>query len=789
MANDEMEPNGGIETNGVFLSTQIQGRLEDWELEECKMSNIQLKMTSLKEMYLVPEVVTKKVPKGVTKRAKGASKEKATKVKKISDKKVKRTRKLKSVTAHVSEQHRNRCNAILNLLSGNKRKADDILQRILSIELNKSESQLDMEPQLSPRMVYDKDEWIRLVKKISLKFPRLSTPSKTTLKVITNKYLQGTLQSAGSSDKGESLQNSTPKVSLWDLASSHPSESFSQDELKWLYDLNEDDNPTTLERSFVESETENVLNLSQILNIESSFIIENDLEIPDSQPEEETLISEKISNHQQVQNISMGSVKPGISQKNAISLSSEPDTDFPMFVNASTEELPIPITKLRIQIPKSFSERAAGFEVAKTFQKEVVISSPPGSSSPELSSIENDIVVLSESTKPNHHFDRESESDIVVLQENTPVLPTETFDSSVNDAQVQRVGIDIDNDDESSLRTVYSTARSQLYYTQEQDLPSLKRQPTSNLKDNKFEVAVRGRLRYSKPHRTVIVKKGALNSISTSTKSQPYHSDIALSSEENEEIENEVTVITSKVVEVRQRPTDYDEVPNSSSEDEDEISIIEVIREIKHDKEDPKLIEVPSSQKLNSSLPSLDNRVLENSFHGNDNDNFTSTLNEVLEVNSDDEEPQIEDFSHLTHEELKSRLNSWGLKAGRGRKKMIETLSQASKLILLSQNSQSKDIGDVVLASQNSQSLASQMVSNQVGGASKTLIFKRITHIIKQDNELHKRLLTYDPIKLAELHKFLESHDVKLESSLIREYCDWSCVTLVGGDVEKNNDT
>lgn len=194
----------------VFLNTQVQANLDDWEKEDLKAIDVGSFKSSIAKYGLAEEESLQEID-GFT-------------VKKSGKRSYKKPRKPASITGLMTEKHAKK-NTVLRLLSGKKRKVNEIISKLEQIEANSQHSEPDSG---SPKMVYTRSEWYSLMKIIRVNFPNLSKPSRLSLLRINAIYEQ-------------SLSQASQNTSLWAEASTLPEARLSEQDLRWLYDLGESD--------------------------------------------------------------------------------------------------------------------------------------------------------------------------------------------------------------------------------------------------------------------------------------------------------------------------------------------------------------------------------------------------------------------------------------------------------------------------------------------------------------------------------------------------------------------
>lgn len=170
--------------------------------------------------------------------------------------------------------------SILDYFRGDQTKVDEFLGKI-----EKATAKPHPLSKQNSSTLFSEKEWKELLDKIQLRFPNLSKKNRKTLKTITRRIRE--------MNEFQSLEPSQ-ELQLWTQASRQPSDTLSAEELKWLYDLDEnqvlDENSSELHE---ENEPELFfVTLSQVLderiaNLESEPE-EIDMEKYSSQPPKES---------------------------------------------------------------------------------------------------------------------------------------------------------------------------------------------------------------------------------------------------------------------------------------------------------------------------------------------------------------------------------------------------------------------------------------------------------------------------------------------------------------------
>lgn len=169
----------------------------------------------------------------------------------------------------------------------------------------------------------------------------------------------------------------------------------------------------------------------------------------------------------------------------------------------------------------------------------------------------------------------------------------------------------------------------------------------------------------------------------------------------------------------------------ADSEDENEVSIIEIVRV----EEEESTLQVPHSP----------NKV-----------QVPSSLN-----NLPDSPPTKLQLTEYSTKELKSKIAEWGLKPVKSRAKMVQVLTETSKLII-----ESSQITQEVLLLQ---SQTSEYVQNNINS--------RIGDLIKNDEYWYEKVISYEPIRPQDLQDWLSSIGYEIELDTVKKYCDATGIT------------
>lgn len=200
----------------------------------------------------------------------------------------------------------------------------------------------------------------------------------------------------------------------------------------------------------------------------------------------------------------------------------------------------------------------------------------------------------------------------------------------------------------------------------------------------------------------------------------------------------------------KSRFNDKDEILGSDNEEND-ISIIEISSLVEDDAPektgdsqnkwngDHSVLQVPSSpnNKLTSSPNQTQTRETQDVFgtSGNDPEDIPNISTEA-------------DIKSLSVVQLRALLKQWGLKPQREKLKMIEALTNASKIV---QSETPTQLSQVEFSKE---------------------IHNRLIEIIKLNKTWLSKINSFEPIIVEELKKWLESEGLKCETELLQRFCD-----------------
>lgn len=243
-----------------FLSTQIQSRHDDHHQQERQISRLQ--------QFKNPAPV---VRGGDLKVVKRAARKKKTKVNSISGF-VRDTLGAKGADPQ----------SILDYFCGDKDKVSAFLARMDSATASKhvlssASTQLGL---------FSEPEWKPLLESIRLKFPNLSRKSRKSLKVITRRLEEVKRVE----DRSQALQDLEV---MWTQALMQPSDKLTTEDLKWLYDLDDEQLTNDVSVDLLDGEQRSqmpfLFTLSQAMESSQQPSLPSDEPIPDSQSDLEAL--------------------------------------------------------------------------------------------------------------------------------------------------------------------------------------------------------------------------------------------------------------------------------------------------------------------------------------------------------------------------------------------------------------------------------------------------------------------------------------------------------------------
>ncbi|CAI5759486.1 unnamed protein product [Candida verbasci] len=609
----------------------------------------------------------------------------------------------KSMSSKVRESYESNK---LSYFARNQSKITDFIQGLNKLEdIHKIKQSKEVE-------IYTPKEWQLLIRHIKLKFPDLSTKNKKSLKEINKKIVENQNATQQSIDNEE--------CSLWDHAKSQPESALSNDELKWLYDLDEE---------------QMNYNGSSFLDVED----ESDCMTP---PFVVTLSQndKDKSNHMESINIHIENESSDHLQQENLNLPTQTDTEIISDSESDIEELKFSKVQVfqtiyeettnesRQRIPEfdpliSFQsfpitvkyQRQGGELEVTSSQPETINGDPvmtPGSQQRpiEVSSDDNleKISPLKTPTKKkNQNF----------------ISPLKVIPESVEHSQLNN-----ETGDETDEEIIVSSDAESVYSTAKENFESNR---TSSIK------------RPSQPSLLKLIESSSSSDVDIDddypTSSMPLPKNLnrktlktsvleiprALNVKDYDDEKHHIKL--RNLNDGKKEVINIDEIPDSEYSEDEDICIIEITREMednnKPNKSDTSILQVPSSPGVIS-----------------------------------DETILTTNISNLQFHELKELFKQFNLKPVQGKLKMIEIIENLTFLI--------KPVNILTLTSQEFQDE----------------VFKNITNLIRQDNEFYETILTYKPIKLTTLQDWLNRQDFLIELDVLRLYCDNNLITTTNQD-------
>lgn len=402
-----MSPESEDSSSLHFLSTQIQSRYDD-DIENERKASILQKFKHPTPNFEPP-------PEKSTKRAKRNPKP--------SKKSTSKGKKPTSLSAFVRETLGNptkgNTQSILDFFSGDRARAENFLGRMEAATakphpLSKSRSS----------SLFSESEWRSFLDSVKLKFPSLSRTNHKTLKILTKR-----VHEMRQRDKEGDVESSQD-LDMWSQASRQPSDQLSAEDMKWLYDLDEEQVVNDISEVYEEEEEEGkefFVTLSQVLDGdreenedgieegdgEESEGEKNDDEesrglllvlVPDSESEPEELDAEELSRFElsqdpqsqkaQLQVLSLSQLSPP--KKPAPTPSQIPSHQVPESLDILTSISFAPTYKNELRTARKETEimssppKLAEFKTPQHFPNNLAItSSPPSKSDMEKSQVDS----------------------------------------------------------------------------------------------------------------------------------------------------------------------------------------------------------------------------------------------------------------------------------------------------------------------------------------------------------------------------------------------------------------
>ena len=201
--------------------------------------------------------------------------------------------RIKSINAHVSAQYKvsngQQNDDILDFFLKRKHNISSILEGVEDLENRNIVSNDPPQPSDNTgnysSQLFTQEEWFQILRRIKLRFPKLSARTRKSLKYVTTKL-----------EHLKNINSDDDLPQLWTQAASLPEEGLVNEDMKWLYEL--DDEQMDIGSSFCNVDEDSdqklfVLTLSQAMGEREKS--EPDVEIIlDSSPEPTQLLGEGI---------------------------------------------------------------------------------------------------------------------------------------------------------------------------------------------------------------------------------------------------------------------------------------------------------------------------------------------------------------------------------------------------------------------------------------------------------------------------------------------------------------
>ncbi|EDK39102.2 hypothetical protein PGUG_03200 [Meyerozyma guilliermondii ATCC 6260] len=259
-----------------FESIHMQSNYEEFETQAQERENISKISTSLSKFR-------KMSPKST----------RSFKVKSAPLTNRKARNRIKSINAHVSAQYKvsngQQNDDILDFFLKRKHNISSILEGVEDLENRNIVSNDTPQPSDNTgnysSQLFTQEEWFQILRRIKLRFPKLSARTRKSLKYVTTKL-----------EHLKNINSDDDSPQLWTQAASLPEEGLVNEDMKWLYEL--DDEQMDIGSSFCNVDEDSdqklfVLTLSQAMGEREKS--EPDVEIiSDSSPEPTQLLNDGI---------------------------------------------------------------------------------------------------------------------------------------------------------------------------------------------------------------------------------------------------------------------------------------------------------------------------------------------------------------------------------------------------------------------------------------------------------------------------------------------------------------
>ncbi|GMM37055.1 hypothetical protein DASC09_043800 [Saccharomycopsis crataegensis] len=852
----------------MFLSTQAQANMDMWEDQDRREKQASSMAANLQQFSLNTNddldfpstlaedniTIIKRADK-TYKRQKNNSENTGQRSTKQVGKKKKGSSEESSITGRMAMRHSSKSSielskqsSILKILSGKKRKVNDILDKIELLESKTSQSSSEVESVYENKMVYTKDEWFNLMKIIRVNFPNLSKKSKLTLSKINKTY-----EEQYDSQYQDNSQDNLQTGSLWNMASTVPQTRLTDEDLKWLYDLDDinekkglaNSNPSSFSETS-EFQVNDVLTLSQIID----------------QPKEEEVVDltqksdkyDKLSFNPSIfiNNKSSDIMEaPSQPQQKRVQQISQmtPQINRVIEVPSSTPTAsPIKISPSKLSVLK----RKLVLKDPKIDVKASVMENIQASSIGKHSTIVESFVSTDPSRKSNHNSEFSSpmrefiNKDLIEevnsvdseVQEASYVDNEKESDIQIVDGKFEIDGVSEDIIDEHQFGNYYSKKIIDLFESSggqqveeekdEEDNEEEKEEEEDDDDDIKItQVNTESVNQLANIH---IDSLGPQNLRDISTQSQNYgfnRASLGTPIPESIEIKSSNSSIYSTArshlpqTQKQYRTTRYefkgvlndvfqipfgkieakvthqkrkktpDVIPDSESEDDDEISIIEITKEV------PKIKTPANLLQTNEIMSSFgDVSELQVPSSQNDFDVPSGLASQEASISTDIFPPSnvefLEIFKNMTSVSQKILLEKWGFQGNRTKQAMIETLSTIYQLLTDSDPSYLIEVDMTPKDKETKHKNINEFFEALLEFPSEIVqasVFNHISDIVTKNEELYEKILVYEPISLDSVTEILSTNGIILDQDCARSWAfstgvSYSLTLLSNGERE-----
>lgn len=771
--------------NVRFASTQMQGIHEEFA-EKDRRNQRQIEMISRMQLFKNEEEEPSQnsaTPVAVVKRKQPPKKLKSKKKKKFSSLNVFVRDNLGAKDIRKSDSNLMNKILILDYFSGDKKKVNEILLRIEREEQNTSQQNYksQSEPPLAATridsedvgMLYTREEWFDILKNIKLKFPKLSSKTKRTLKTITRRIQMET----------------DTQQSVWSQASALPSDDLTPEDLKWLYDLDEEEMQN--EQSFIQDDSSHENQQPFVMTLSQAF--DNDLTKEEAEEESNEVMTDndlvKDDNKEEIKDVMTDNdelvpqedeVEDSESEPEVIELSTQEVNSWKLkhttintekhpdgWLSSEASERLVPQQEISShqQVPTQEynypnSLMSAPSNIAQTLNLEEAANSlQPETAQEEIpSSIRSDVIKIDENSKEIESDAKEIESDDAI----------EIFSSSqVNYKDDEELIISSPARENDSLGPEFKTPTKRskqlltilsspsklilpikrnlqqmqsLYSPVDLDHGMGNEEIIISSDEEDEEVFSTARMEMDIPVPQVLKSFDSASQLNTKKSRKVFNTskiEIKGNLEVKENPKYKIRKIATHVISI-----DSDDEVADSEDDEKEASIIEITVP-EEDAPEPR-VQVPSSP--SQYLISIDSQNTEQ----------RGILSEDKEEGREDKEKQLgqTELNSMSVKQVRAQFEAWGLKP-RSKAKMVDILQGFLALM--------------------NPSLA-QSPETLLGKTQKEFrhqIYDTLTETIRSNAFWFNKVISYEPIFTEDLHTWLTSTlGVLVEREFFDKYCD-----------------